>query len=314
MTLNADADGLDKALELQNGTLVLNNNDIDIILNEDATNVADNTDFQIPATAGLEVQAGVVRVTTTGTGAGNGVLLNGRLATTGPDAEIILNGGVGANNYIEYGGSGDATLEVSDGLLLVGSQVRQNLLSESGILNYNQTGGTAVFGVNAAPENSKGVFEVVNTSSFTLTGTSTFALARAQTAPEAGSLILGSGITTNIGSSNMIDLGYDGTLGSDNITVQTPASTTFDLNIAPTIPSIRVDNGDDGATARMVIRPLTLSNELSILNTGTFDANGLALNIGGNLVNDATFTANGNTTTFNGTTQQVSGTCKYHFL
>jgi len=312
-TANSGADGLEKSVELLNGTLILNNSDIDIVLNEDTTNVADNADFQIPATAGLEVQAGVVRVTATGTGAGNGVLLNGRLAATGPNAEIILNGGAGADNYVEYGGSGDATLEVSDGLLLVGSQVRQNLLSESGILNYNQTGGTAVFGVNAAPENSKGVLEVVNTGSFTLTGTSTFALVRAQTAPETGSFILGPDIATNIGSSNAIDFGYDGTLGSDNIVVATPASTTFDLNIAPDIPSIRVDNGDNGATARAVIRPLTLSNDLSILNTGTFNANGLALNIGGNLVNDATFTANGNTTTFNGTVQQVSGTANTTF-
>jgi hypothetical protein len=61
--------------------------------------------------------------------------------------------------------------------------------------------------------------------------------------------------------------------------------------------------------------PLTINGSLTINSGGTFDANGLQLNIKGNFINSGTFTSNSNTTVFNGTlTQSITGATTFYNL
>lgn len=304
-TLSASSSGVTKPLELQNGTLILNNASIDIDVN------SGGGDFTVPSTSALDIQAGTVRMTATGSGTGNGLRLNGRVALNGGD--LILDGGGTADNYIEYGAGGGSEIEIVSGNLVVGSQLRRSTLSNDGVLNYTQSGGTAVFGVNAAPENSRGVFEIVNTgvagsSSFNLSGASTtFAIVSAQASPDLGTFIVGNDVDVNITTDPIIDFGYNGLVAG--ITVQNGLNETYEINSASAIPNIRIDNANfNSPILEMVIQPLTVSNNLQILNSGTLTANDFNLTVNGGFTNDGTYNPGNNTTLFNGGTQQILGT------
>ncbi|MEQ9009287.1 MAG: hypothetical protein RLP12_15500, partial [Ekhidna sp.] len=300
--LNGTASGITKAVELQNGTLQINNSGLDIELN------TGGGDFDIPSTTGLVVTDGIVRVSATGSGSGNGIQLDGKLTINGGNA--IFADGVSGDNYIEYGSGGSSEIELSAGSLIVGSHLRRSTLSSNGTITYTQTGGTALFGANTTATfvNTRGIFEIAN-GTFTFNNddnASILALVDAQTNPTIGSFVVGTSSTTptvNMASDVYIDFGYD------DGTYTTPASTTFELNSYQPLSNIRVDSSNaNSPTVQMVINELTLTNDLEINNNGTFDANGLQLNISGDFINDGTYTANNNLVVFEGSNQSISGT------
>ncbi len=312
--LEGSSAGSSKAIRLTSGRLILDDMGIDVTVNENAPDVNNNSNFTIPTAAALDIRAGTVRVTTTGSGDGNGVILNGKLAISG--GNLLLNGGTGANNFIEYGASGDAEINLSSGVLFVGSQLRQNLIQSTGVLKYIQTGGTALFGVNSAPNGNKGVFEVSNSGSqFTLNSddeAAVFAVVGAQTNPTLGTLIIGGLTNVDIDPANYIDIGYSGTVAGIGVT--TNSSNEFALNIAQTIPNLRIDNtGSNSPVAKLFINPLTLSENLEIRNNGALDAEGLALTVQGDFINDGTFSPSNNITSFDGDVQVLSGSTKTTF-
>lgn len=308
--LNGDVSGTNKALELQNGTLVLNDASINIDLN------AGGGDFIIPSTGGLNLQAGTVRMTAAGTGTGNGLRLDGKLTISGGD--VLLDGGATADNYIEYGSAGGSEIEITSGNLVVGSQLRRNTLSDDGVINYTQSGGTALFGANAAPENSRGVFEIINSgtagsSSFNLSGASTtFALVHSQVSPQTGTLIIDSDVAVNLTTDPYIDFGYNGTIAS--VTYQNDLNETYEINSGVVLPNVRIDNDNfNSPIVEIVVQPLTVTTNLEILNNGTLGSNDFDLTINSGFTNNGTYTPGTNTTIFNGTTQNIGGTTNTTF-
>jgi len=307
--LNATSIGSTKALGLINGTLILNNAGIDIDVN------SGTGDFTIPETAALEIQSGTVRVTASGTGVGNGIRLNGKLTVSGGD--VILDGGATADNYIEYGSAGGSEIELSSGNLVVGSQLRRNLFSDDGVIQYNQSGGTAIFGANLAPDDSRGVFEIINTgvagsSSLTIGSGSFFAIVNGQASPAIGTFIIDDDVSTNIASDAIIDFGYDGTIAS--VTYQNDPNETYAINSSVAIPNIRIDSANlNNPIVSMVIQPLTVSNNLQILNGGTLQANGINLTVNEGFTNNGTYTPGLNTTIFNGGVQSILGSTSTTF-
>ncbi|SNT25265.1 hypothetical protein SAMN05421640_2964 [Ekhidna lutea] len=305
--LNGPTNTTTKALEIQNGTFILNDAAIDIELN------TGGGDFTIPSSGGLTLTAGTARISATGTGSGNGVRLNGKLTIDGGDA--VFTDGANGDNYIEYGSGGSSEIELSSGNLIVGSQLRRSTLSSTGTLTYNQTGGIALFGVNTGATfvNDRGVFELTD-GSFTLditSGTDAFALVDAQANPTNGSFILGSSITTptvSISDVSFIDFGYnDGTY-------TTAGSPRFDLNTYVGLSNIRIDSLNAGSpSARLVVNDLDVSGDIKIHNSGSLDANGFQINLAGNLENDGTYTPNNNLFVFDGSTQEISGTTATSF-
>jgi hypothetical protein len=277
-TLGGPTNIATKALTLVNGLMIINNIDTDINL------ATGGGDFNIPAAAGLEVKAGTVRVS----GANTGITLDGLLRISG--GAVNMDGGASVNNYIEYSASGNATLEVSAGTLTVGSQVRRNLTSTTGILKYNQTGGTVVVAKNAAPTTSRGVFEVLNTGSEFRHSGGSFTVVQGINSTTVPSLWLEAG-TSTVTSASTITIGNASTpAGATNIGIQSTVP-LHNLTIA----------GSNTPTSKIYISPLALNGNLTISTGTTFNALGQGLSIGGTMLVDGIFTPTGNTTTFTGT-------------
>jgi len=252
-TLNGLTDGAtsEKALQLQNGTLILNHPDIDINLS------TGGGDFQIPSTSGLVVRNGIVNVN----GANTGILLDGLLEIeTG--GTVDLDGGIGVNNYIEYSSSGAASIEITGGELIVGSQIRRGTSNPSGVLRYTQSGGNVIVGKNSAPQTNRGVFEVLNTGSrFVYTGGS-ITIVRPQTGASPEATVL---IEPNVGFAGNATL----QLGNDD----TPASSVLTIKSTIELGNLVV-TGVNNPTARLKDRSLILNRDLSIDSGCAFDGTG----------------------------------------
>lgn len=286
-SLNGSTNGATKALELQNGTIVINNN----VINIDLTTGGD--DFNIPSTAALEVTQGTVNVR----GNNTGILLDGLLKINGGTVDMDDGAGNG-NNYIEYTSTGNAILEVSSGSLIVGSQIRRNTTFSSGVLKYRQSGGTVIIGKNAAFEAARGMFEVLNAGSeFTHTAGDLTIVRQNTVSPVAAALILDP-TTGDVSGTSTITIGNTDTPSGQN---------NLGINAAIALNNLTM-NGTDSPTARLSVRPLTINGLLTVNTNNTLDANGLNLTLGGNFVNDGTYLPNGNTTLFNSSgSQHFSG-------
>ena len=288
-TLSGTTNTADKAVEIINGRLVLNDPAIDITLSSGGGNFllpnTLNTDAS-SGSGGLEIQQGVARIS----GADTGLQLDGLLRISG--GTMNMDGGVGVNNFIEYSASGNAAIELTAGTLTVGSQVRRSTSSTSGALKYTQTGGVAIFGKNAAPTTSRGLFEILNTgSSFTLDidggAGESFTLVRHVNSTTIPTLRL-SPATSSIGNGSIITVGNG----------DTPVSqTNFGIYSSIALETVAIASAN--ITARIYTVPLT-TDILSISAPGTFNANGLGLTINESLVNNGTFISGG--TSVNGQT------------
>ena len=290
-TLSAPADILTKPLTLVNGLLILDNPVINFNL------TSGNGDFNIPFSAGLELRQGQVNVSGTNTG----ILLDGLLRIAGGivNMDDVVNGG---NNYIEYSASGNASIEISSGGLVVGSQIRRGLTSTAGILRYVQTGGTVTVAKNAAPQTNRGVFEIVNTNSrFHYTGGSLTIVQGVNSAfvpsilieptifnfAQASTIVIGNGNTPN-------------TLNAKNIGIKTNQIWG----------GLTIDNssGND-PLVKLYALPLTMGGPLTINNGATLNAQGFELQLRHNFTNTGVYLASGNKTVFApaGSSRTVSG-------
>ncbi|MCG8309158.1 MAG: T9SS type A sorting domain-containing protein, partial [Cytophagales bacterium] len=279
--------GVDKALTLENGIAVINNSSINIDLS------TGDDDFNIPATAGLQVSDGQVNVS----GDDSGIFLDGSLIIDGGTVDMDDGSGNG-NNYIEYSSSESARIDISSGTLVVGSQVRGNPITTKSVLDYTQTGGTVVVGKNAAPEASRSVFEILNTgSNFTYTGGSLTLVRQNTASPGVAALRI---LPTFSDVTQTIVIG-----NSD-----TPAGqTSFGINANIPLAGLTITGGPNYPTGIIQVNPLNLTNTLTIDAGAELDGNALELILEGDFVNDGTYTPSANKTTFSGSSaQSISGT------
>ncbi len=280
-----------QTVEIVNGTLILNDPNIDITLTDAARG-----DFKLPNTdnadassgsGGLEVRQGTVRID----GSDTGIILDGLLRVSGGTVDMddaLINNG---NNFIEYSTTGNATIEVTGGTLDVGSQLRRGLTSTAGVLNYTQSGGDVTIGINAAPETNRGVFEVTNSSSFDLTG-GTFTLVR--------------GINSQITPSLLIDPSTSDFTGS-TITIgntNSPSGVQFEnfgINVQNglRINNLTIDNSsNNNPVVKLYSNPLDLDGTLTISSGSELDPQGFFLRLRGDFINDGTYAADDNLTIF----------------
>ena len=285
--LNGPTNGTTKAVELQHGTLIINNSAINL----DLTTGGD--DFPIPSTAALEVTQG----TTTVSGSNTGILLDGLLRINGGTVDMDDASGNG-NNYIEYTSTGNATLEISAGSLVVGSQIRRNTTFSSGVLKYRQTGGTVIIGRNAAIEADRGMLEVLNTGSeFTHTAGDLTIVRQNTGTPATAALILDPSVS-NVSGASTIFIGNSDTPSGQN---------DLGINAAIALNNLTI-SGTNNPTAKLSVRPLTVGGTLTVNTNATLDGNALGLTLSGDFVNDGVYTPNNNTTLFNSSgSQSFSG-------
>lgn len=295
-TLNGPTSGVgvEKALKLTNGTLVLNHPDISI----DLTSGDDN--FEIPSTACLQITQGTANVY----GDNTGIRLDGKILIDGGTLDMISGAGNG-NNYIEYSASGNAQIEISSGNLWVGSQIRRSLNSEEGILKFNQSGGEVLLGVNSGGDNDRAIFEILNNgSSFSNTGGDFYLVNDYRTAPTIASMYFDPQILS-LSSGSTVHFGHTSTVAGN---------ADFTLYAGRALRNIQV-NSTNSPSLTLDVVPLTLYGNLTINSGATFDANGLDLNIYGNFTNNGTFIANFNRTYFKGSVdQQITGQTTFYNL
>jgi hypothetical protein len=273
--------GISKALELRNGLFVINNGSVNLNL------TTGNDYFSIPSTAGLELRAGTANATGT-----SGIQLDGLLKISGGTLNMA-----GGDNPIVYGAGSASTIDVSAGTLTVGGQIRRGANSEVGYLKYIQSGGNVYVGRTTTSVATRGTLEVLGAGSeFNVTGGNLY-IERASSATVPGLYLMPG--SYNLSTGNTINIGSASVAGQS-------------VGVYSSVPlqNLQVLNG---ATARMLTVPLTLNGNLTI-NSGTFNANGLDLNVGGNFVNNATFTHGNNTVTFTGgAVQNISGSTSTEF-
>lgn len=279
-TLNGPTNQVNKAVEIVNGSLILNDPTIDIILASGGGNflLPNLADPQASSgSGGLIMTRGIARVT----GANTGIILDGLLRING--GELNLDGGAGVNNFMEYSASGNAVIELSAGNLIVGSQLRRSLVSTSGILKYRQTGGSALFAKNATPNTARGAFEVINAGSeFTFTG-GEFAIERHINSPTRPTLLLEPDNFTVGGRA--IELGNATTPVNQN---------NFNVRSSILIDSLVLASAN--VSTRIIGLPLSV-NHLVVANGASFNPDIYALTVNSSLTNNGTFSVTGLTQT-----------------
>jgi len=267
INVDAPADGETKPIELRNGLLTINDAATNITLSDGGKN------FVVPATAGLALEAGTLRI------ANNeiGMNLSGLLKVDG--GLVQIGDAEGENNYIEYSSGGNARIEVNGGQLFVGSQVRQGLTNTAGILDYIQTGGEVRLGIYGAPSANRPVLEVVNDGSrFDLTGGS-LTLVRGINSTSVPSLRLEPD-EHNITASAELIVGNAGSPAGaqlQNIGIQSEIR----------LPSLRINNDSgNNPVVKIYTSNLTIEDLLDIASGATFETGIYNLTVRGDIDND----------------------------
>lgn len=284
-----------KALELNNGMFVLNNKDIDITLS------SGGADFEIPSTTGLQINQGTARITATGD---NGINLDGHLGIAAVGAnqgQLILDGGAGSNNYIQYSSSGNAVIKVETGKLYVGSQIRSTTENNLGVLRYMQIGKTGssvksevTVGARCAPVNTRGIFEVFNPGSifYLLNGTLTVANAHDTQDSETRAAFYLDPNSKSVNAATTINIGA-GTNGG-----------TITMNSAVDLGIVNVTGN---ATAKLHVRSLGVLGDLTIYDGSTFNGNSLNLTLSSDIINRGTKNLQVDSLYFIGDEQEIDG-------
>ncbi len=285
--------GVAKAIELQNGLLVLNDASININL------TTGDDHFEIPSTAGLELRSG-----TANANGNSGITLDGTLNITGGTLDMR-----GGDNPIIYSSSGNAIIGISSGNLYVGSQVRRDETSGEGVLQYLQSGGIVEIGQDAAGVDRRGIFEVLNPgSSFTHT---------------AGSFTLVNDLRANRSVASFyfdpetvsLDAGTEFIFGNLNTTI---GGKDFTIYGGKALQNLTINNaGSNNPTLTSSVVPLVVNGHMVIGAGTTFNANGLDLTVNGNYNNAGVFISNSNTSYFSGVTDQLvtsTGTGEFYNL
>lgn len=281
-TLGADNDGdsNEKPLVLRKGRLILNDANLDLTLS------SGGGDFLIPSSTGIDLMEGTLRVN----GPENGILLDGELRLFGSSSLIVEDDG--EDNYIEYSGSANAVLEISDDAeLIVGSQVRRSLITSAGAIKYRQSGGNVKIATQRAPVNSRGVFEVLNPDSeFNFTG-GTFTMVRGHEAASSSfAALFLEPASSVLAPGSIIEIGND----------DTPADEVIDITSAIPFRNLSVN----AETARLRVRPLVLQEDLTVSEDSEFDSNSLNVTVAGDVFLEGSFNSGMNTVTLNGTEDQ----------
>jgi len=299
IVLRAPTTGINKALELRRGILVLGQrsdahpNTKDIILSSDAN------PFHISVNASLVVEGSNIVRTTVSTNIDLDGLLEFRGNSRGlfgyTGTEATSPGAVTSN--IVYGTGGSARFEAhGNSVVHVSGQVRRSEFTTDGVLRYRQTGNsTVVVGTGNPATASRGVFEVLNPGSeFFLDQNAHLIIAEAADNNQPALLLMPASSQV-LGT---ITLGHAFTGTGEHFAIRS-AIPLFHLNV----------HGHNTPVAYIHTLPLLLNGNKSIATGGRFETRGLGYELKGNLTNNGVFVSQTTeTATFSGNQQTVSGT------
>jgi hypothetical protein len=291
-TINGPTSGVavSKAITLKNGKLILNNSSLNLNL------TTGNDNFVIPSTAAMEIRQG--RANATGN---SGIFLNGLLEITGGNLDMS-----GGNNFIEYTSDGNSTINITSGSLTVGSQIRRQTTTEEGVLKFTQTGGTVILSQFSAPQNNRGVLEILNAgSSFTLAAGAKITIANAQTAATFPAVYLAPE-TYSLGLGSEIQFGNADTKASQTIGLYSniPLQNISTNEASALSPKVKV---------KIWYQDITFNENVTIAANTELNSDGWNITVKGNWINNGTYTPAGNITYFSGsTTQEITGVTTFY--
>lgn len=251
--------------------LILTNGTFRMTSSQSVT-IANNVDFNIPATARLSANGGTLQ--TTGSN-GNDLLVTGTLEVL---AGTINVGTTANDNSVEYSATGSPTITASGGTLNIRGQVRRSFASTQGGLIYNQSGTSVVsVGLSSVTTTTRGVFEMLNTgSSFSMSG-GTLRINRALGTSAISDLYL-QPATSNV-TGGTVEIGGVGT------------AQTIDVNTIIALHNFSVTGTSN--VSRLEFNGLTLRGSLSIAPDNIFQASGFNVNVAGNFSNANTSSTTG---------------------
>jgi hypothetical protein len=292
-TLGAPTDGAAKPLELQNGTLLLDNASIDLEL------TTGGAFFPIPVTSGLVIRQGRVFTTTAGTG----INLFGRLRVENQGEVFLGDGSANDRIVIQYQGLSPELEIDGNGRLEVNTQIRRLTNSTAGSLRYTQTGGEVlIHGRN--PNNVRARLEVVNAlSSFDMSGGTLQIVRGGGTTfgdlflePEAGSIIGGEIIFSQGGVTSNQNYQVNSTIPLYNLTIDPTNSRT--------------------ANVSLMTETLTVTNLMKMTNSyARFNTNNRNVYLNGNLEFDGQWLyGTTDSTVFGGTVQTITGSPTFNHM
>jgi M6 family metalloprotease-like protein len=229
--------------------------------------------YSLASTCGLWNNGGTVNLPST-------VYINGLLQNTGG----IINA-----YYLIYSGT-LSSFHIEGGTLNVSSRFYPSTAA-SDVTAYTQTGGTVNITTVSSSSTTVAPFDLRSGSSFTMTG-GTIAFQKASSFA-SGEYYNQAG--TNSVTGGTIQIGTGSTSGSPVIRINTSVP-IYNLTV----------NGTGTPTAKLLSN-LTVLNSVTI--NSTLDASNLSITLGGNWINNGTFTSGTGTVTFSGSsTQEIDGT------
>ncbi len=277
--VGGDAD--EKSIQLINGMLILNHEDIDIII------TSGGDPYVIKSTAGLTISQGRVNAE------GSNVDLEGFL-------RIDNSGEMSINNSLAYSSTGYATFEIADsGILEVGEQIRGRTSGPDniGVLKYRQSGGAVSVGTGLPNLDSRGVFEIFNPGSeFNMTGGELTIASSQGVNPQRAPLYLRP-TSSNVSNDAVINIGNAST-NNDIIEI--------DVASGIILPSLNIMGTD--VIAKLRHNNIILNGNLFIDSSNAFDGDeDYNLTINGNIINNGNSSFNTDSLIMNGVNQTIEG-------
>lgn len=264
------SDEPEKPVDIQNGLVIFDDPNIDLTLS------SGGGDFIIPGTGGLQIDDGQYNII----GNQTGLLLSGELNITG--GSLSIGDTEGLNNYIEYGGGSSPKIDISGGTLVVGSQIRRNLSSTGGALDYRQSGGDVILGRYSAPEANRGILEILNSGSrFDYTG-GTLTFVRGVNTSTSASLLLNPTNHNVSGSSEIFIGNADSPSGA--------AIQNFSIQSAIPLSSLTI-NSTNSPVVNVLTNDLELNGDLTIESGATLNCGERNLTLHGDVSNDGTLSS-----------------------
>lgn len=285
INVNGATNGDEKAVELQKGTLVLNNSAIDVNLSTGGSS------FLIPKGAGLTLNAGKLSISN------SDLLLDGRLWLRGGEFDMGTQ-----NNDIEYSNSGKAELIVNgaSSKLNVGGQVRRGLTQTTGVFKYTQTQGEVNIGTAGyGTESTRGMFEVVNEGSkfFHIGGKFTIHNQNTDNPQEVPALLLEPQYY-NVRKNTTINIFGSQTNADQN---------EFGIQCSIPLSNISIGEGvPQSNTSQVILKAHNLNvNNINISDNSKLKSGGRDIFIKGDFTCNGEYEAEKNTVYFNGNTEQT---------
>lgn len=285
---------LGQALSIENGTIRFSGTSLNLTLTT-------NSGFTIPETGCLSVNGATVTIGN-GTAYDADLFLSGKLEVMAGTMNLG-NPAYNVANDIEYATAGNPEVAISGGTLHVNGQIRRSVTIATGNLTYRQSGGEVfVHGKDrySKPATVRGLVEVLNDGKLYLSG---------------GTLTLVTGVYSGESRNTFGELylnpgKYEVTGGTIVLgTTDTRSDfSRFDLYLGCPVYNVTVDGTTNAKEARLRTFEANLKGNLLIegSSTSVFNTSGLAVNIGGDLVNSSSATVPYQTqtesqvTTFNG--------------